>query len=209
MSNNAANSSTTAQRGDTSQKIGAFLATHKRNFAVFLTLLFLYPLGLLLLWRYSTLARRGRIIASLFFGVVFLSVIAEWKRVRADTPAKARHELAPPAHVEPSQIVESLVRSEADFKEYLDGLYRDLLVFKGDASFRKYGFSEGGQSSWMREAKALADKKIKSVKGRTAAGHLVQLGLQYYATKGTESDLTAFYKRSIHEFLRGSAEIDH
>lgn len=147
--------------------------------------------------------RSGKIIASVCFGIVFVGVFADRHK---NSGAQRIEKASGPSQSAP--VIENMALSETDFKEVLNGLFRDLLAFKNDASFRKYGFSEGGQSSWMREAKALADKKIKSVKGRTAAGHLVQLGLQYYAMKGTESDLTAFYQRSIHEFLGRSAEID-
>ena len=50
-------------------RIGAFFTNRQRRLPVFLTLIFTYPIGLFLLWRNDAFARRGKIIASVIFGI--------------------------------------------------------------------------------------------------------------------------------------------
>ena len=60
-------------------RIGAFFTNRQRRLPVFLTLIFTYPIGLFLLWRNDAFARRGKIIASVIFGFVFIGILVQPK----------------------------------------------------------------------------------------------------------------------------------
>lgn len=75
-------------------------------------------------------------------------------------------------------------------------LYQELLYFKSDTNFKKYGFSRGGPyHKWLKKVERLKnDPKSKSlIKKGFVIGELETLGFEYVSSKGGETELTEFF----------------
>jgi len=83
-------------------------------------------------------------------------------------------------------------RTEAVYKEFMF-LYHELLEFKDDADFKKYGFSKNQPYyKWMKSVEELEnnpDSKLLLEKG-ILVNDLLMLGMQYVNSKGKENKIT-------------------
>lgn len=90
----------------------------------------------------------------------------------------------------------SIKEKEVNILEEFGVLYKELLQFKSNADFKKYGFSSGGPYySWLKRVEKLknhSDSK-KLLKKGFVAGELETLGLEYVISKGKETELSKFF----------------
>lgn len=91
------------------------------------------------------------------------------------------------------------LKLESIFNEF-KVLHSELLTFKNEPDFIKYGFGSGGPyNTWLKSVQALKknpDSKLLVKKG-VLVGELEQLGYAYMTSKGKETDAT----QSLNKFF--------
>lgn len=82
-----------------------------------------------------------------------------------------------------------------ELKATFASLFDELMGFKNNKNFHKYGFGQGGAYySWLERVRA-ADNKYKGITQIQTGlffGELAQVGLDYMRSKGTETEYTSF-----------------
>ena len=101
-------------------------------------------------------------------------------------------------------IGQNLKNQNEAFKEFKI-LYKELIVFKSNTDFIKYGFAIGGPyNSWLKKVQLL--KKNPKSKSLISKGFVVEelqtLGLEYVASKGKETDVTIFFNKIFSEVIK-------
>lgn len=83
-------------------------------------------------------------------------------------------------------------------------LYSELLSFKDETEFKKFGFSVGGPYNvWLKNVEDLKDNpdtKLLLEKG-VLAGELEQLGFAYVSSNGEENETTEYFNKTFSEAI--------
>ena len=98
-----------------------------------------------------------------------------------------------------TKTIDNSEKTEKLFQEFKT-LYNELLVFKDNPDFIKFGFGAGGPyNKWLLSVKRLKvnpDSKLLLKKG-IVPGELEQLGLEYVNSKGEETETTIFFNKAF------------
>jgi hypothetical protein len=115
---------------------------------------------------------------------------------------------APIESSNPSEHSESHVEVNPTFDRAAE-LYQELLEFKGNPDFVKYGFGMGGPfANWLPGVQSLKSESKNKNKGDIlqVAGDIEQLGLQYMTSKGEENVTTAYLHKVIKETITSAGK---
>lgn len=90
-------------------------------------------------------------------------------------------------------------------------LYNELLEFKDNEDFRKFGFGEGGPyRSWLDQVEQLErdpDSKLLARKG-VLATELKSLGKEYVTTKGEESEIAEHFNEAFSKAIDSKSKAE-
>lgn len=93
--------------------------------------------------------------------------------------------------------------------EQFELLYKELIEFKDDSNFKKYGFGKGGKNNeWLnkvRDFKNNPDSKLLLKKG-VLIGELEQLGMAYANSNGKETDVTKTFNKIFSDVISPRTE---
>jgi|TARA_R110002072_G_scaffold294226_1_gene464188 hypothetical protein len=93
--------------------------------------------------------------------------------------------------------------------EHFESLYKELIKFKDNSNFKKYGFGKGGKNyEWLnkvRKFKSNPDSKLLLKKG-VLIGELEQLGMAYANSKGKETEVTKTFNKIFSDVISSNTE---
>jgi len=93
--------------------------------------------------------------------------------------------------------------------EQFESLYKELIEFKDDSDFKKYGFGKGGKNyEWLnkvRDFKSNPDSKLLLKKG-VLIGELEQLGMAYANSNGKDTDVTKTFNKIFSDVISSNTE---
>jgi len=99
-------------------------------------------------------------------------------------------------NIEKIEKTEEIEKAFTRFKSF----YAELMEFKNDADFKKFGFEKGAKYSiWfekVREFKKNPDSKFLIKRG-VLIGELEQLGMAYVASEGKETEVTKVFNKTF------------